>query len=81
MPLLSSAVTIPNSTSDINKPNQNQKLNHRDFNETSKKSLERRRRLLKVKERQATILLGLILTAFIISWLPFFVSINKKYKI
>jgi hypothetical protein len=40
----------------------------------SKKSTEKRRRLLKIKERQATLLLGLILTAFIASWLPFFVS-------
>ncbi|KAI6201009.1 Octopamine receptor [Aphelenchoides besseyi] len=39
----------------------------------SKKSTEKRRRLLKMKERQATLLLGLILTAFIASWLPFFV--------
>lgn len=39
----------------------------------SKKSTEKRRRLLKIKERQATLLLGLILTAFIASWLPFFV--------
>ena len=36
----------------------------------------KRRKTLKVKERQATILLGLILTAFIVSWLPFFVRIN-----
>ncbi|CAD5214836.1 unnamed protein product [Bursaphelenchus okinawaensis] len=39
----------------------------------SKKSTDKRRRLLKIKERQATLLLGLILTAFIASWLPFFV--------
>ncbi|KAK0397016.1 hypothetical protein QR680_001943 [Steinernema hermaphroditum] len=38
-----------------------------------KKSTDKRRRLLKAKERQATMLLGLILTAFIASWLPFFV--------
>uniref|UniRef100_A0A914C292 G-protein coupled receptors family 1 profile domain-containing protein n=1 Tax=Acrobeloides nanus TaxID=290746 RepID=A0A914C292_9BILA len=38
-----------------------------------KKSTDKRRKLLKAKERQATILLGLILTAFIASWLPFFV--------
>jgi hypothetical protein len=38
----------------------------------SKKGTEKRRRLLKIKERQATLLLGLILTAFIASWLPFF---------
>lgn len=42
-----------------------------------KKSLEKRRRLLKVKERQATLLLGLILTAFIASWLPFFVGFRR----
>jgi hypothetical protein len=42
-------------------------------NVQKKKSLDKRRRLLKVKERQATLLLGLILTAFIASWLPFFV--------
>ncbi|VDM78667.1 unnamed protein product [Strongylus vulgaris] len=34
---------------------------------------ERRRRKLKAKERQATFLLGIILSAFIFSWLPFFV--------
>ncbi|KAI6241720.1 Octopamine receptor [Aphelenchoides fujianensis] len=39
----------------------------------NKKGTEKRRRLLKIKERQATLLLGLILTAFIASWLPFFV--------
>jgi hypothetical protein len=39
----------------------------------SKKGTEKRRRLLKIKERQATLLLGLILIAFIASWLPFFV--------
>ncbi|GMR60346.1 hypothetical protein PMAYCL1PPCAC_30541 [Pristionchus mayeri] len=33
---------------------------------------EKRRRKLKAKERQATLLLGLILFAFILSWLPFF---------
>ncbi|KAE9553708.1 hypothetical protein FO519_003063 [Halicephalobus sp. NKZ332] len=38
----------------------------------NKKSTDKRRRLLKAKERQATMLLGLILTAFIASWLPFF---------
>uniref|UniRef100_A0AAF5DM80 G_PROTEIN_RECEP_F1_2 domain-containing protein n=2 Tax=Strongyloides stercoralis TaxID=6248 RepID=A0AAF5DM80_STRER len=32
----------------------------------------KRKRLLKAKERQATMLLGLILAAFIGSWLPFF---------
>lgn len=44
------------------------------MSEEKKKGLEKRRKLLKVKERQATLLLGLILTAFIASWLPFFVS-------
>uniref|UniRef100_A0A7E4W8F5 G_PROTEIN_RECEP_F1_2 domain-containing protein n=1 Tax=Panagrellus redivivus TaxID=6233 RepID=A0A7E4W8F5_PANRE len=39
----------------------------------NKKTTDKRRRLLKAKERQATLLLGLILTAFIASWLPFFV--------
>ncbi|EYB96635.1 hypothetical protein Y032_0148g2641 [Ancylostoma ceylanicum] len=34
---------------------------------------EKRRRKLKAKERQATLLLGIILSAFILSWLPFFV--------
>lgn len=34
---------------------------------------EKRRRKLKAKERQATMLLGIILSAFILSWLPFFV--------
>ncbi|VDK80556.1 unnamed protein product [Cylicostephanus goldi] len=34
---------------------------------------ERRRRKLKAKERQATLLLGIILSAFILSWLPFFI--------
>lgn len=34
--------------------------------------MSERRRRLKAKERQATLLLGLILTAFIASWLPFF---------
>uniref|UniRef100_A0A914VQR2 G-protein coupled receptors family 1 profile domain-containing protein n=1 Tax=Plectus sambesii TaxID=2011161 RepID=A0A914VQR2_9BILA len=34
--------------------------------------MNERRRRLKAKERQATLLLGLILTAFIASWLPFF---------
>lgn len=43
-----------------------------------KKGLEKRRKLLKVKERQATLLLGLILTAFIASWLPFFVGFLFK---
>lgn len=38
-----------------------------------KRSLERRRRRLKAKERQATLLLGLILFAFIASWMPFFI--------
>uniref|UniRef100_A0A914XQ45 G-protein coupled receptors family 1 profile domain-containing protein n=1 Tax=Panagrolaimus superbus TaxID=310955 RepID=A0A914XQ45_9BILA len=38
-----------------------------------KKPTDKRRKLLKAKERQATMLLGLILTAFIASWLPFFV--------
>lgn len=71
---LISNTTVSNSTSDINELRQNQKLSYNDINETSKKSLDRRRRLLKVKERQATLLLGLILTAFIVSWLPFFVS-------
>ncbi|GMT07554.1 hypothetical protein PENTCL1PPCAC_29728 [Pristionchus entomophagus] len=33
---------------------------------------DKRRRKLKAKERQATLLLGLILFAFILSWLPFF---------
>ncbi|CAB3410255.1 unnamed protein product [Caenorhabditis bovis] len=33
---------------------------------------EKRRRKLKAKERQATLLLGIILSAFILSWLPFF---------
>ncbi|WKY17258.1 hypothetical protein Q1695_001681 [Nippostrongylus brasiliensis] len=36
-------------------------------------SAEKRRRKLKAKERQATMLLGIILSAFILSWLPFFV--------
>ncbi|KAK6766096.1 hypothetical protein RB195_025792 [Necator americanus] len=36
-------------------------------------SAEKRRRKLKAKERQATLLLGIILSAFILSWLPFFV--------
>ncbi|KAI6214696.1 Octopamine receptor [Aphelenchoides besseyi] len=36
-------------------------------------SINLEKRLLKMKERQATLLLGLILTAFIASWLPFFV--------
>ncbi|KAH7724622.1 TAG-24 protein [Aphelenchoides avenae] len=40
---------------------------------SSRNSTEKRRRLLKMKERQATLLLGLILGAFIVSWLPFFV--------
>lgn len=40
-----------------------------------RKSADKRRKLLKAKERQATILLGLILTAFIASWLPFFVGL------
>lgn len=35
---------------------------------------EQRKRKLKAKERQATLLLGIILSAFILSWLPFFVS-------
>ncbi|CAK5050747.1 unnamed protein product [Meloidogyne enterolobii] len=38
-----------------------------------KRSIEKRKRRLKAKERQATLLLGLILFAFIISWMPFFV--------
>ncbi|CAI5455538.1 unnamed protein product [Caenorhabditis angaria] len=33
---------------------------------------EKRKRKLKAKERQATLLLGIILSAFILSWLPFF---------
>lgn len=37
------------------------------------RSLERRKRRLKAKERQATLLLGLILFAFIASWMPFFI--------
>uniref|UniRef100_A0A0M3JZH7 G_PROTEIN_RECEP_F1_2 domain-containing protein n=1 Tax=Anisakis simplex TaxID=6269 RepID=A0A0M3JZH7_ANISI len=40
----------------------------------SKAFNEKRRKLLKAKERQATLLLGLVLSAFIFSWLPFFVS-------
>ncbi|KAL3079719.1 hypothetical protein niasHS_014001 [Heterodera schachtii] len=39
------------------------------------RSLEKRKRRLKAKERQATLLLGLILFAFIARWMPFFVSI------
>ncbi|CAJ0947263.1 unnamed protein product, partial [Mesorhabditis belari] len=35
-------------------------------------NIEKRRRKLKAKERQATLLLGIILSAFILSWLPFF---------
>uniref|UniRef100_A0AC35TLV7 G_PROTEIN_RECEP_F1_2 domain-containing protein n=1 Tax=Rhabditophanes sp. KR3021 TaxID=114890 RepID=A0AC35TLV7_9BILA len=42
-----------------------------DFNQCN--NAGKRKRLLKAKERQATLLLGLILTAFIASWLPFFV--------
>ncbi|RCN51102.1 hypothetical protein ANCCAN_02889 [Ancylostoma caninum] len=38
---------------------------------------EKRRRKLKAKERQATLLLGIILSAFILSWLPFFEAINQ----
>ncbi|CAD6190595.1 unnamed protein product [Caenorhabditis auriculariae] len=38
-----------------------------------KTTSEKRRRKLKAKERQATLLLGIILSAFILSWLPFFV--------
>lgn len=38
-----------------------------------KRSMERRKRRLKAKERQATLLLGLILFAFIASWMPFFI--------
>ncbi|KJH41992.1 7 transmembrane receptor [Dictyocaulus viviparus] len=34
---------------------------------------DKRKRKLKAKERQATLLLGIILSAFILSWLPFFV--------
>lgn len=81
MAVMSNA-TIPNSSSENNELKQNQKLSYSEINETSKKCLDRRRRLLKVKERQATLLLGLILTAFIVSWLPFFVRIFKfkKYK-
>ncbi|KAL3079735.1 hypothetical protein niasHS_014017 [Heterodera schachtii] len=37
------------------------------------RSLEKRKRRLKAKERQATLLLGLILFAFIASWMPFFI--------
>ncbi|KAI1717828.1 7 transmembrane receptor (rhodopsin family) domain-containing protein [Ditylenchus destructor] len=48
------------------------KCNGNDINQ-KKKSLDKRRRLLKVKERQATLILGLIFTAFIASWLPFFI--------
>jgi hypothetical protein len=43
--------------------------------------MERRKRRLKAKERQATLLLGLILFAFIASWMPFFVSDNEHKKI
>ncbi|CAJ0575075.1 unnamed protein product, partial [Mesorhabditis spiculigera] len=35
-------------------------------------NIEKRKRKLKAKERQATLLLGVILSAFILSWLPFF---------
>uniref|UniRef100_A0A1I7XN57 G_PROTEIN_RECEP_F1_2 domain-containing protein n=1 Tax=Heterorhabditis bacteriophora TaxID=37862 RepID=A0A1I7XN57_HETBA len=38
---------------------------------------EKRKRKLKAKERQATLLLGIILSAFILSWLPFFVCLNN----
>lgn len=51
----------------------NEKANTNACDATSA-STDKRRRLLKAKERQATLLLGLILSAFIISWLPFFVS-------
>ncbi|PAV77658.1 hypothetical protein WR25_15643 [Diploscapter pachys] len=37
------------------------------------RAAEKRKRKLKQKERQATLLLGIILSAFILSWLPFFV--------
>uniref|UniRef100_A0A9J2PCK4 G-protein coupled receptors family 1 profile domain-containing protein n=1 Tax=Ascaris lumbricoides TaxID=6252 RepID=A0A9J2PCK4_ASCLU len=49
----------------------NEKANTNACDATSA-STDKRRRLLKAKERQATLLLGLILSAFIISWLPFF---------
>uniref|UniRef100_A0A915DHX8 G-protein coupled receptors family 1 profile domain-containing protein n=1 Tax=Ditylenchus dipsaci TaxID=166011 RepID=A0A915DHX8_9BILA len=48
------------------------KFSQEDEISQKKKSLDKRRRLLKVKERQATLILGLIFTAFIASWLPFF---------
>ncbi|KHN77688.1 Octopamine receptor [Toxocara canis] len=44
----------------------------KDDDGVSKTPNDKRRKLLKAKERQATLLLGLILSAFIVSWLPFF---------
>jgi hypothetical protein len=56
----------------VMRPSSNTLVIATDAKDDSGNHLRQRRRQLKAKERQATLVLTLVLGAFIASWLPFF---------